>query len=107
MDENKMARQGGPAAGLIEYQSGAVVSKTLVKTGNGSVTVFAFDQGQELSEHKAPHDAVVLILDGQAEFRVSGTPHPLTAGDLLLMPANAPHGVKATQRFKMLLSMVR
>jgi quercetin dioxygenase-like cupin family protein len=107
MDENKMARQGGPAAGLIEYQAGSVVSKTLVKTANGSVTVFAFDQGQELSEHKAPHDAVVLILDGQAEFRVSGTLHPLTAGDLLLMPANAPHGVKATQRFKMLLAMVR
>jgi len=107
MEQDERPRQGGPANALIEYQSGSVVSRTLSKTPNGSITVFAFDQGQELSEHTAPHDAVVLILDGEAEFRVSGVARGLKAGDLLLMPGNEPHAVKATKRFKMLLAMLR
>jgi quercetin dioxygenase-like cupin family protein len=92
---------------IVDYQSGAVVSKTLLKTGTGSVTVFAFDQGQELSEHSVSHDALVFLLDGAAEFRVSGNPHRVVAGELFMLPANEPHAVKATQRFKMLLVILR
>jgi quercetin dioxygenase-like cupin family protein len=98
---------GGPAASLVNYQSGAIVSRTLVKKPTGTVTAFAFDAGQELSEHTAPFDALVHLLDGEGEVRVSGKPHALRAGDLLLMPAGAPHALKATKRFKMLLIMIR
>ena len=98
---------GGPAVNLVDYQPGAIVSRTLVKGPGGSITLFAFDAGQELSEHTAPYDALLLVLDGAAEVRLAGAPHQLAAGDLLLMPANQPHAVKATQRFKMLLTMLR
>ncbi|MBP6875254.1 MAG: cupin domain-containing protein [Candidatus Eisenbacteria bacterium] len=99
--------QGIAAAKLIEYQPGTIVSKILVKSPSGTITVFAFDKGQELSEHTAPHDALVMLLDGEAEFQVSGKLHALKSGDALLMPARAPHAVKATQAFKMLLVMIR
>lgn len=101
--------QGGAVAlaEQIEYQEGAVVSKTLLKKETGTVTLFAFDRGQELSEHTVPHDALVYLIDGEGEFTVSGTVHRLGRGDILLMPGNEPHAVRAAQRFKMLLTMVR
>lgn len=96
-----------PLSGLVDYQDGAVVSRTLVKKSTGSVTVFAFDRGQELSEHTVPHDAFVHVIDGEAEITVAGTPHRLKQGDAILMPGNRPHAVKAVDRFKMVLSMIR
>jgi quercetin dioxygenase-like cupin family protein len=98
---------GAPAAGLVTYQSGSVVSRTLVKKPTGTVTLFAFDEGQELSEHTAPFDALVHILDGAARIHVSGVPHDVNAGDVLLMPAGQPHALRATKRFKMMLVMIR
>jgi quercetin dioxygenase-like cupin family protein len=95
------------AADLVAYQEGAVVSRTLAKNASGSVTAFAFDAGQELSEHTVPHDALVQVLDGQAEITVSGTAHAVSAGELLLMPGGKPHAVRAPGRFKMLLTMLR
>ena len=94
-------------ADQIEYQDGAVVSKTLLKKETGTVTLFAFDRGQELSEHTVPHDALVYLVDGEGEFTVSGESQRLGSGDLLLMPGDEPHAVRATQRFKMLLTMIR
>lgn len=91
----------------ISYQEGSVVSKELLKKGTGTVTVFAFDQGQGLSEHTAPFDAMVQILDGQAEITIDGEVHKVIAGDLLIMPANKPHALSAVEKFKMLLTMIR
>lgn len=102
--------EGTEAVALIDqigYQDGAVVSKTLLKKEAGTVTLFAFDAGQELSEHTVPHDALAYLLDGEAEIRIAGRPHHLVRGDLLLMPAGQPHAVRATGRFKMLLTMIR
>ena len=91
---------------LANYQTGAVVSRQITKAEGGNVTLFAFDDGQELSEHTAPFDAFVLILDGEAEIKISGQPYLLKAGEGIIMPANLPHAVKAIQKFKMLLTMV-
>ena len=82
---------------LAEYQTGAVVSRQIVKAEGGNVTLFAFDEGQELSEHTAPFDALVHVLDGEAEITISGKPHLLKAGEGIIMPANEPHAVKAKQ----------
>ncbi len=95
------------AAGILSYQEGAVVSRTLIKEGAGSVTLFAFDEGQGLTEHTSPFDALVYMLEGEAEIRVAGKPIEAKGGDLILMPANQPHGLKATRRFKMMLTMLR
>lgn len=92
---------------LVNYQEGAVVSRTLVKRGTGTVTLFAFDEGQGLSEHTAPFDALAHLLEGKAEIVVSGKPLLTNAGDAVLMPANQPHSLKALTRFKMLLTMIR
>ena len=92
---------------LIAYQDGAVVSRTLLKRASGTVTLFAFDQGQGLSEHTAPFDALVHVLDGDAEIVIAGTPHQVAAGDMMLMPANQPHALTARTPFKMLLTMLR
>ncbi|MEW5938756.1 MAG: cupin domain-containing protein [Chloroflexota bacterium] len=92
---------------LVAYQEGSVVSRQITKADAGNVTLFAFDAGQELSEHTAPFDALVHILDGEAEVRLSGVPHLLTAGQIIIMPANVPHALKAVTRFRMLLTMVR
>jgi quercetin dioxygenase-like cupin family protein len=91
----------------VSYSEGAVVSRTLAKHPSGTITLFAFDAGQELSEHTAPFDAVVQILDGEAELIIGGTPTRARDGDLVIMPANIPHALKAVQRFKMLLTMIR
>ena len=101
------AGEAHSAAGLLNYQEEAVVSRTLVKLPAGSVTLFAFDEGQGLSEHTSPFDALVFLLEGTAEIRVSGKAVPAKAGDLVLMPANEPHGLQATTRFKMMLTMLR
>jgi len=92
---------------LANYQDGAVVSRTLVGRSTGTITLFAFDEGQGLSEHTAPFDAVAYVLEGQAEIVVSGKPLRATAGEAVLMPANQPHSLKALTRFKMLLTMIR
>lgn len=92
---------------LVEYQVGAVVSREVLKKPTGSVTVFAFDEDQGLSEHTAPFDALVFVLEGEAEITISGKPHRLSAGEMILMPAREPHALKALQRFKMVLTMIR
>jgi len=94
-------------AGLVSYDAGAVTSKTLRKASNGTLTIFAFDEGQELSEHSAPFDAYVQILDGRAELTIGGESVVPQAGQMVLMPANIPHAVKAIERFKMLLVMFK
>jgi quercetin dioxygenase-like cupin family protein len=94
-------------AGLVDYQKGAVVSREIIKKQTGTVTVFAFDKGQGLSEHTAPFDALVQILDGEAEITISGKPNKLTAGEMIIMPAGEPHSLKAPARFKMALIMIR
>jgi quercetin dioxygenase-like cupin family protein len=94
-------------ASMVEYQNGAVVSSQITKADGGNVTLFAFDQGQELSEHTAPFDALVHVLEGETEIIISGKPFTLQAGDAIIMPANEPHAVKATKQFKMLLTMMK
>ena len=92
---------------LVNYQEGAVVSRTLVNRTTGTVTLFAFDDGQGLSEHTAPFDALAYLLEGEAEITVSGKPLRTTAGEAVLMPAHQPHSLKALSRFKMVLTMIR
>jgi len=91
----------------VVYALGAVVSKTLLKKDTGNLTLFSFDAGQGLSEHTSPYDAVVLILQGRAQITVGGQVHEVGAGQMLIMPANVPHGLHAAERFKMLLIMIR
>jgi quercetin dioxygenase-like cupin family protein len=92
---------------LVAYQPGSVVSRTLVQKPTGTVTLFAFDAGQGLSEHTAPFDALVHILDGEADITIAGKSVHARAGEMVLMPANQPHALLATTRFKMLLTMLR
>jgi quercetin dioxygenase-like cupin family protein len=94
-------------AGLAQYQVDAVVSRQITKAEGGNVTLFAFDQGQELSEHTAPFDALVHLLDGECEVLIAGKSFLLQAGNAIIMPANQPHALKATKRFKMLLTMIK
>jgi quercetin dioxygenase-like cupin family protein len=94
-------------AGLVDYADGSIVSRTLVESDSGSLTLFSFDSGQRLSEHSAPFDALVQVLDGEAELRVGGKLVRARRGQLVLMPAGVPHSVAAPQRFKMLLTMLR
>ena len=92
---------------VLDYQEASVVSRTIVDKKTGTVTLFAFDEGQGLSEHTAPFDALVHILDGEAEVVISGKTSLLRAGEMIIMPANEPHALKAVKRFKMLLIMIR
>ncbi len=92
---------------LIEYQSGSVVSKTLVEKDTGTITLFAFDKGEALSEHTAPFDALVYIFDGEGEITVSNQSHNVKKGEMILMPANDPHALKANKRYKMMLIMIK
>ncbi len=92
---------------IVSYQSGSVVSKEIVKGKTGNVTLFAFDKGQGLSEHTAPFDASVYIVDGEAEVIISGEVFKPKTGELIIMPANKPHSLKAIERFKMMLVMIR
>ena len=92
---------------LVTYQEGSVVSRQVTKADAGNITLFAFDKDQELSEHTAPFDSFVHVLEGEADIRISGKAFQLKAGDGIIMPANEPHAVRATTRFKMLLTMIR
>jgi quercetin dioxygenase-like cupin family protein len=94
-------------AGLADYQPGAVVSRQVIAKPTGTVTLFAFDKGEGLSEHTAPFDALVQVLEGAAEITISGKPHRLAAGQAIVMPAGEPHALKAVDRFKMLLVMIK
>lgn len=94
-------------ADIVSYQEGAVVSREMVSKNTGTVTVFAFDAGQGLSEHTAPYDALVYLIDGEAGITIAGKPLHLAAGDMVIMPANKPHALKAVTRFKMVLTMIR
>ncbi len=94
-------------AGLTAYQDGAVVSREIVGKQTGTITLFAFDKGQGLSEHTAPFDAFVYVVEGRVQITIAGQPHDLTGGEMIVMPANKPHALKATERFKMLLVMIR
>lgn len=91
----------------VAYQDDSVVSRQIIKADTGNVTLFAFDAGQELSAHTTPFDALAHLLEGEAQIEIGGQPHLLRAGDAILLPANVPHAVKAGQRFKMLLTMIR
>jgi quercetin dioxygenase-like cupin family protein len=92
---------------LIAYQGGSIVSREIMSRQAGTVTVFAFDAGQGLSEHTAPFDAMVSVLDGEVEITISGNKHALKTGDMIVMPANQPHALKALTKFKMLLVMIK
>lgn len=94
-------------ADLVQYQEGAIVSRTLVDKQAGTVTVFAFDEGQGLSEHVAPFDALVNVVDGEAEILIEGRPHRVREGEIIMMPGGKPHALKAAKRFKMILVMIR
>ncbi len=101
-----LAQAANPSQ-LMSYQPGAVVSREILKKKTGTVTLFAFDQDQGLSEHTAPFDALVYVLEGQAEISISGHPHILNGGEMIIMPAGQPHALKALQPFKMILTMIR
>lgn len=92
---------------LIAYQEGSIVSRELIKKQTGTVTIFAFDRGQGLSEHTAPFDALVYLLDGEAEIIIAGEPHLLKGGEMIVMPGGKPHALRAVKRFKMMLVMIR
>ena len=96
-----------PLARFVDYQKGAVVSREILSKPTGTVTVFAFDEGQGLSEHTAPFDALVHVIDGEAQITISGELHAVAAGEIIVMPANRPHALKALRPFKMMLIMIR
>jgi quercetin dioxygenase-like cupin family protein len=99
--------QPGAAAQLVAYQPGAVVSREVVRSAKGTITAFAFDEGQGLSEHTTPYDALAHVLEGEAEITIGGTPHRVSGGQLVLMPGGVPHALRAVARFKMILTMIR
>ena len=101
------AAQAAKTAEFVNYQDGAVVSREIVRKPAGSVTLFAFDEGEGLSEHTAPFDALVQVLEGEAEIMVSGQSHRVLGGEMILLPAGEPHALKAVKRFKMMLTMIR
>ena len=97
----------GKLTALLDYQENAVVSRELIKKPTGTVTIFAFDKGQGLSEHSAPFDALVQILDGEMEIRISGQPYPVKSGEFIIMPGDDPHALSAITAVKMLLTMIK
>jgi len=94
-------------ADLVDYQDGSVVSREIISKKTGTVTIFAFDEGQGLSEHTAPFDALVYVFDGEVEISISGKPFRVKQGEVVIMPANQPHALKAIKRFKMMLTMIK
>ena len=107
MSRNKLLAKAFVLADLLEYQADSVVSQEIVKKDTGTITLFAFDKGPGLSEHTAPFDALVYIADGRAEIKISGKSYIVKKGGMIIMPANKPHALKAVQKFKMLLVMLR
>jgi quercetin dioxygenase-like cupin family protein len=105
--DNEYKKKVVKLADLVDYQQGAVVSREIMNQKTGTVTLFAFDKGQGLSEHTAPFDALVYLLDGEAEVTISGKPLNLKQGEMVIMPANQPHALKAIKRFKMMLTMIK
>jgi quercetin dioxygenase-like cupin family protein len=99
--------KGQRLADLVEYSEDSIVSKTILDKSAGTITLFAFDKGQKLSEHTAPYDAVVQVLDGHGQLTIDGREKRLTAGEIIIMPGNVPHAVTAREKFKMLLTMIR
>jgi quercetin dioxygenase-like cupin family protein len=91
----------------ITYQNGSIVSKQIIKKPNGNITLFAFDKDESLSEHSSPFEAVVYIVDGEMEIKIGGNPYQLKAGEIIIMPPDVPHGLKATVKSKMLLTMIK
>jgi len=112
MEQNKSDARLQPAqvveiAGLVDYQNGSVVAREIFKMPTGSVTIFAFDEGKGMSEHTVPFDALVHMLEGEAQISIAGQPHRLQGGEMILLPANQPHALKALKRFKMILIKIR
>ena len=99
--------RGQKLASLVEYAADSIVSKTILDKSAGTITLFAFDRGQKLSEHTAPYDAVVQVIDGLARLTIGGRDVKVSTGDIIIMPANVPHAVAAEEKFKMLLTMIR
>ena len=102
-----MSAEVKPLRELLQYQDGSIVSRVLLKNKGGTVTLFAFDQGEGLSEHTAPFEALVFVVDGEAEVEIAGKVHSVKSGETITLPANIPHAVRAASRFKMLLTMIR
>lgn len=105
--EEQLKPQVANLVDMIDCQSGSVVSREIIKKKTGTVTLFAFDEGQGLSEHTTQFDALVYVVDGEAEIIISGKPYRLNVGEMIIMPANEPHAVNAVKRFKMLLVMIK
>ena len=99
--------KGQSLADLVEYSNDSIVSKTILDKSAGTITLFAFDKGQKLSEHTAPYDAVVQVLDGHGQLTIDGQNKQVAAGEIIIMPGNVPHSVTAREKFKMLLTMIR
>lgn len=106
-DKKDLAAHALALADLAAYQKGSVVSREVIKQATGTVSVFAFDKGEGLSEHTAPFDALVYIVDGQAQIIIAGKPHAVKKGEMIIMPAHKPHSLKAVEKFKMLLVLIR
>ncbi len=106
-NDKKLMAESAELGSLVSYQAGTVVSRTIIDKAAGTVTLFAFDKGEGLSEHTAPYDALVHVIDGQAAIIISGKELYLKTGEAVIMPANEPHALKATERFKMMLVMIR
>lgn len=104
---NILIAESAQMAALVDYQSGTVVSRTIIGRNEGSVTLFAFDRGQGLSEHTAPFDALVYVIDGEADITIGGRSIRVRAGEAVIMPANRPHALRAVERFKMMLVMIK
>ena len=107
MDTGKFVGQADRIVELGEYQEGSIVSRTVIDKPTGTLTLFAFDKSQGLSEHTAPFDALVYVFDGEAEVTISGKPVQLKQGEMVIMPANQPHALRAVTRFKMMLVMIK
>jgi quercetin dioxygenase-like cupin family protein len=107
MKDDNLAGQVAGLTGLVEYQTGSIVSRTVIDKPTGTLTLFAFDKGQGLSEHTTPFDAMVYVFDGEAEVTISGKPLIVKQGEMVIMPANQPHALRAARRFKMMLVMIK
>lgn len=106
-ESKKLVAKASNLESLIDYQEGSVVSRTIIDKKEGTITLFAFDESQGLSEHTAPYDAMVYVLDGKVEATISGRSVKLKQGEMTIMPANKPHALEAKTRFKMLLTMIK
>jgi len=106
-DADRLAGQPASLIDLTDYQADSIVSRTIIDKNTGTLTLFAFDEGQGLSEHTAPFDALVYIIDGEAVVTISGKSMPVKTGEMVIMPANQPHALKASHRFKMMLVMIK